>query len=89
MAADNRTLIVIAALAALPPTIASTGALIVSLRAAEKVDNVAEKVEVVHKATNSMKDAIIAVTRSDALQEGYTKGKTDQKAADAQKGKTP
>ena len=37
----------------------------------------------VEKSTNSMKDELVAVTRSDAKQEGITQGVADQKAKQA------
>lgn len=41
---------------------------------------IAQKVEIVHKATNSMVDKLVNVTRSDALQEGKAVGKAEEKA---------
>jgi hypothetical protein len=40
------------------------------------------KVELVHKATNSMHDALVKTTRSDALQEGHAAGVAEQKRLD-------
>jgi len=37
----------------------------------------------VEKATNSMKDDLVAATRSSALQEGHTEGVSAQKASQA------
>ncbi len=37
-------------------------------KTAEKVTNVAQKVEEVHRATNGMKEELVAVSRSDATQ---------------------
>ncbi len=62
--------VLIAILAALPATIASVGALIVTIRTSGKV-------EAVHIATNSMKDALVAA----ALIEGHGKGVADERAA--------
>ena len=70
------TTVIAAFIATLPATIAAIGALIVSLRNGIKVEEV-------HKATNSMKDALVAVTRSDALQEGHAAGVAEVKAAEA------
>jgi glyceraldehyde-3-phosphate dehydrogenase/erythrose-4-phosphate dehydrogenase len=47
--------------------------LIVSLHNGRKVDDI-------KAATDGMKDALVKVTRSDALQEGHTAGVADQKA---------
>ncbi len=74
---DRNTLIstiLVALIASIPSTI-------VALRTSAKVEAVADKVEVVHKATNSLKDELVAVTRSDALQEGHTAGVKDEKSA--------
>jgi len=38
------------------------------------------KIEEVHKATNSMKDELVAVTKSDAFQTGITEGRALQKS---------
>lgn len=70
--------VLVALIAATPPTILSAGSLITSLKTQDKV-------EVIHKATNSLTDRLVAVTRSDALQEGHADGVKDQKA-EAKKG---
>lgn len=67
-------------LGSIASVITSVATLIVATRTRDKV-------ETVHKEMNSMKDALVAVTRSDALQEGYTAGVAEQKAADPAKGK--
>jgi hypothetical protein len=59
--------IIIAAIVAIPPTIASAAALIVSMRHGQKID-------AIHMATNSMKDALVASTRLQALAEGLAAG---------------
>lgn len=46
---------------------------------------VKDQIEVVHKATNSMKDDLVALTRSDATQKGHTQGVADQKAKEEEK----
>lgn len=74
------TAVVIALIVGLPPTIGSIASLVISLRTSDKVQVVAEKVEVVHKATNSLTDRLVNTTRSDALQEGHTQGLADAKA---------
>lgn len=81
----DRTAVLIAVIASVPPTLTAAGALVVALKTQDKVAVVADKVEVVHRATNSMKDALVKVTRSDALQEGHAQGVTDQKAAEKAK----
>lgn len=65
--------VIIALIACIPPTLTAAGALIVSI-------NTQSKVEEVHKATNSMKDALVASTRSEALIEGHAEGVKDEKA---------
>lgn len=62
--------VVLALIAILPATIASVAALIVAF-------STNAKVEEVHKATNSMKDALVAA----ALLAGHTQGVADEKAA--------
>lgn len=69
----DATAVLIAAIASLPPTVASIAAVLISL-------NTQAKVEVVHKATNSLTERLVSVTKSDALQEGHTKGVADEKA---------
>lgn len=69
---DFRT-VLIALIAAIPPTVASVAAVIISL-------NTNAKVEVVHKATNSLTEKLVSVTRTDALQEGHADGVKDEKA---------
>lgn len=81
----DRTAVIIALIATVPPTITAAGAVVVALRTAWKVDLVAEKVEVVHKATNSLTAQLVETTRSDAKQEGHTAGVAEQKAAEKSK----
>ena len=61
--------IILALIAGIPPTLASLSALIISLRNGKKVDEV-------HKATNSMKDALVKA----ALIEGHAAGVAEEKA---------
>lgn len=75
-------LVIVALVAAIPPTMLALATLITSLR-------IGRKVEEVHHATNGMKDALMKVTRSDALQEGHSAGVADEKAAAAEQAKTP
>lgn len=64
--------VLIALIAGVPPTLTAAGALVVSMHTQEKVEEV-------HKATNSMKDALVASTRSEALMEGHAEGVKDEK----------
>lgn len=50
-----------------------------------KVDQVAEKVEVIHKATNSLTEQLVESTASDSLQKGRTQGAADEKSRAAGK----
>lgn len=65
--------VLLALVAAVPPTLTAAAALVVSLRTNRAVEQV-------HQATNSMKDQLVAVTRSDALQEGHAAGVAEGKA---------
>ena len=69
----DMTVIIVAVIAAFPPTIASVAAVLISL-------NTQAKVEQVHLATNSMKDALVAATRKESLQEGREQGAVEEKA---------
>lgn len=73
------TAVMIAAIVAIPPTIGSICAVLISL-------NTNAKVEVVHKATNSLTEKLVSTTKSDALQEGHSKGVADEKARRDNKG---
>lgn len=64
------TAVLIAFIAVLPMTIASVATLFTAM-------NTSKKVEEVHKATNSMKDALVAA----ALVAGHAQGVLDEKAA--------
>lgn len=75
----NWTMVLTALIAAFFTSLPAT---IIAWRTDSKVERVAEKVEVVHKATNSLTDRLVDVTRSDALQEGHSAGVKDQKAAE-------
>ena len=61
--------VLLAIIASVPPTLASIAALVVSLRNGRKVEEV-------HKATNSMKDALVAAAKL----EGHAQGVADEKA---------
>lgn len=62
-------LVIVALITAVPPTIASVAALIVSIMNGRKV-------EAVHKATNSMKDALVAAAKL----EGHAAGVAEEQA---------
>jgi len=68
--------VITAFIASIAPTLGSIATLYVSIKNGTKVDEV-------HKATNSMKDALVATTRSDALQEGRTAGLAEARNANA------
>lgn len=59
----NMTLIIVALITALPATIASITAVALAL-------DTNAKVEKVHVATNSMKDALVAAARKEGLEQG-------------------
>lgn len=63
----------LAIVAAVPPTLLALATLVVSLRNSKKVEEV-------HKATNSMKDALVLTTEKEALARGIKKGAEDEKA---------
>lgn len=67
--------------------IAAVSSMIASITAAVVAILTNRKVEMVHKATNSMKDELVAVTRSDALQTGRTEGIAEQKAEQRSEGR--
>lgn len=66
-------IVLVALIGGTAPTLVALAGLVVSLR-----NN--KKIEAVHLATNSMKDALVTTTRSDALQEGRTAGVAQEKA---------
>lgn len=57
---------------AVPPTILAFGTLIVQIKSIAKV-------EAIHKATNSMKDALVAATEKEALARGKKEGASDER----------
>ena len=59
--------VIIAAIAGLPPTVASLVSLFVALRTKEKVQEV-------HHSTNSMKDSLVEATRELATLKGFAAG---------------
>lgn len=65
--------VLVAIIASVPTLIASLATLFVAIKTARKV-------EVVHLATNSMKDALVTTTKSDAFQKGHTAGVADEKS---------
>ena len=72
--------VIVALIAGLPGTMAAVGALIVTIRTGTKVAAVATQVNVVEKATNSMKDALVKATGEEALARGIQQGKDAEKA---------
>lgn len=84
--------VIVAFIGAVPSTIAS----VASWRAAEKasadvkgvqttVATVANQVEVVHKATNSMKDALVAGASREGVAKGKAQGIVQGKAQEKQR----
>lgn len=65
--------------------IGATGTFLLSLVTLVSQIITVRKVEQVHKATNSMKDQLVAATKSDALKEGHSQGVSDEKARIATK----
>ena len=47
---------------------------------AKKVAHIDEKVEVIHTATNSMKDALVLATAKASLAQGKAEGRAEKKA---------
>lgn len=62
----------VAAIAAVPGTIAALATLIVSLRNGRKVEEV-------HRATNSMKDALVLLTEIEAHARGRAQGVVEER----------
>ncbi len=60
--------VIVSLIASIPPTLAAVAALIVSMRNGRKVEEV-------HKATNSMKDALVAA----ALIQGHAEGVKEER----------
>lgn len=88
------TAVLVAFIYTIPPTAASIAAIVISLYTKQEVKEVKavavetqEKVEVVHKATNSLTAQLVQTTRDNALQEGHTKGVKDQKGTEAKEKK--
>lgn len=63
----------IAMLAVLPATIGAIGALIVSIKGNQKI-------EAVHRATNSLQDKLVEATRLAAIAAGRLEGIAEEKA---------
>lgn len=68
-------MVLVAVISATPPTVVALANLVASLRNGRKVDQI-------KAATDGMKDELVKVTRSDALQEGHTAGVKEQKAVE-------
>lgn len=65
--------VLVALIAGIPPALIALATLVVSLRNSQKVEEV-------HKATNSMKDALVIATEKEALARGIKQGAEDEKA---------
>lgn len=65
--------------ATLPATLAALAALIVAIVNALKTNRIAEQVEVVHKATNSLTEKLVASTDKEAFARGM-KAEKDKEA---------
>jgi type III secretory pathway component EscS len=59
--------VLLAIITAIPPTVAAVAGLIIGIVNRGKIKEI-------HIATNSMKDALVAATRSEALMEGHAAG---------------
>lgn len=66
--------VLVALIAAVPPTVVSVVAVVVAMINTRKI-------EIIHKATNSMKDELVKVTQSDSFQKGHAAGVADEKAS--------
>lgn len=65
--------VLVAIIASVPPTIVALVGLVVTILNSRKI-------EVVHKATNSMADKLVAAAKSDSFQKGHTAGVADEKS---------
>lgn len=79
MNVDSNAVIIAAAIGAVSQIVIALATLYTSIRNGRKADQIKE-------ATDGMKDELVKVTRSDALQEGHTAGVKDEKAVQASKG---
>lgn len=75
---DNARIVMIAMIAGLPATVAAITGAYMTMNAQEHFDNkigtVENKVEEIHKATNSMKDALVKVTGESERAKGVIEG---------------
>ena len=66
--------VIIAILAAIPPTLTAFAALVVSIftriRTKDQLEKATTKIEEIHVATNSMKDALVKSARLEGIAEG-------------------
>lgn len=97
----NWTTVLVAALVAVPPTIASMASIFVALQTSVKVERTADKVsetatkvgrvedrvEEVHRATNSLTDRLVESTKINALTVGQIKGHAQGVADEKQRAK--
>lgn len=65
--------VLIALVSSIPVTVTSIAALIIAIKNTHKVEEI-------HKATNSMKDALVLSTEKEALARGIKQGTTEEKA---------
>jgi hypothetical protein len=63
--------VLVALIVGIPATLGAIGAIIIGIRTTRKI-------ELVHKATNSMKDALVAVTEKEALARGKKEGRAER-----------
>src|ERR1017187_10180772 len=80
-------LVWLAIIGAVAPTISSVAAFVMAWRTTTKVEAVDVKVEHVQKQTDGLKDALVASTRKQSLQEGEIAGKKEGRAAGVAEGK--
>lgn len=67
--------VLIAVVSSMPPTLAAVAALVVGLKNARKVEQV-------HRATNSLTDRLVALTRLEAHAAGVKQGREERSLAD-------
>ena len=73
------TALIVAGIAAVPPTLTGIAALVVSLRTSDKVVEVAGQVKDVQRKTDGLTEKLVESTRSDATQKGRAQGVAAQK----------
>jgi len=63
--------VLVALVTSIPPTTVALVSLVVGIRATRKIENV-------HRATNSMKDALVALTDKEAHARGLAEGRSER-----------